>query len=163
MTTFELWCPQCRKVTTHRVFPLDHIPMPTGQRLWALRCDCGVVYKCSAGNKFDDDAKSKLLDARETSKMFWTDEELRLCPEEQTKAEIAKLKKPEVKYDVGDKEIERLVRDAIVGYVLAYPKAPNDDCERELKERAAIGNKWLAERGLEPESVIFDKEEVPCC
>jgi len=160
MTTFNLWCPNCRKVTTHKVFPDDTIPLPDNRRVWMLRCDCGIVYKCSAGFKFDDQVKSMLLDARERSKMFWTEEELKLCPEEQTKAEIAKLHD---KHKIGDKEIERLVRDAIVGYMFSYPKAPNDDCERELKERAEIGNQWLKERGLEPENVVFDKEEVPCC
>lgn len=58
--------------------------------------------------------------------------------------------------------IERLVRDAIVGYQEAYASAPNDDCEREMKERAKIGNDWLAEHGFEPEAVNWSKEETPC-
>ncbi len=62
-----------------------------------------------------------------------------------------------------ERMIERIVRDAIIGYEEAYPMAPNDDCERELKERAAIGNKWLKDHGFEEEKVVFDKEEVPCC
>ena len=160
MTTFDLWCPRCRKVPTHKVLPDDTIHISDNSKVWMLRCDCGVVYKCIDGSKFDDQVKSKRIDARERSKMFWTEEEIELCPEEQTKAEIAKLHD---KHKIGDNEIERLVRDAIVGYMLAYPKAPNDDCERELKERAEIGNQWLKERGLEPEDVVFDKEEVPCC
>ena len=160
MTTLELYCPTCKKVTRHHVLPDDRIVLPGGLRIWTLSCGCGTVYKCTAGMKYDDSVKSKLLGARESCKMFWTDEERKLCPEEQTKAEIAKLHD---KHKIGDKEIERLVRDAIVGYMLAYPKAPNDDCERELKERAEIGNQWLKERGLDPEDVVFDKEEVPCC
>lgn len=159
MTTFDLWCPRCRKVTTHKVLPDDTIPLPDNRKVWMLRCDCGVAYKCIDGSKLDDQVKSKLLDARERNKMFWTEEVRKICPEEQTKAEIAKLHK----HKIGDKEIERLVRDAIVEYTLLYPKAPNDDCERELMERAEIGNQWLKERGMDPEDVSFDKEEVPCC
>ena len=59
--------------------------------------------------------------------------------------------------------IERTVRDAIIRYEESYPRAPNDDCERELKDRAAIANKWLKDHGFEEEKVVFDKEEVPCC
>lgn len=66
-------------------------------------------------------------------------------------------------YRAEARSIERLIRDAIIGYEESYPKAPNDDCERELKERAAIGNKWLNDHGFEEEKVVFDKEEVPCC
>lgn len=213
MTTFELWCPQCRKVTRHTVLPDDRIPLRGGLRAWALTCGCGVFYKCTAGMKYDDTVKSKLIEAREACKMFWTEEELKSCPEtmKMTNVEIkdcgdiapklngyvkhitdstieetcqrmmsrCNSQNPDNKWcpsAVGDcarailrdyrseaKMIERLVRDAIVGYVFAYPKAPNDDCERELKKRAEIGNQWLMCHGFEPESVIFDKEEVPCC
>ncbi len=59
--------------------------------------------------------------------------------------------------------IERSVRDAIIGYEEAYPMAPNDDCELEVKERAMNANRWLKDHGFEEEKVVFDKEEVPCC
>lgn len=36
--------------------------------------------------------------------------------------------------------LERIVRDAIIDYNGMYPSAPNDDCERELRERAATAN-----------------------
>jgi len=58
--------------------------------------------------------------------------------------------------------IERVVRDAICSYEESFPGAPNDDCERELKERAEIANKWLVDHGFEPEKFTWSKEEVPC-
>ena len=94
--------------------------------------------------------------------MFWTDEERKLCPEEQTKAEIARLHD---KHKIGDKEIERIVRDAIISYEKLYQIAPNDDCERELKERAAIGNKWLKDHGFEEEAekaFLSEPCDEPC-
>lgn len=59
--------------------------------------------------------------------------------------------------------IERTVRDAICDYQEMYVHAPNDDAEREVKERAMNANKWLKDHGFEEEKVVFDKEEVPCC
>ena len=58
--------------------------------------------------------------------------------------------------------VERLIRDAIIGYSEQYVNAPNDDVERELKERAARGNAWLAAHGFEEEKVIWSKEETSC-
>ena len=58
--------------------------------------------------------------------------------------------------------IERVVRDAICSYEESYPGAPNDDCERELKERAEIANKWLIDHGFEPQKFTWSKEEMPC-
>ena len=61
-----------------------------------------------------------------------------------------------------DASIERSVRDAICSYEESYPSAPNDDCERELRERAEIANKWLVDHGFEPEKFTWSKEEPPC-
>ena len=58
--------------------------------------------------------------------------------------------------------IERIVRDAICSYEESFPSAPNDDCERELKERAELANKWLVGHGFEPEKFKWSKEEAPC-
>ena len=58
--------------------------------------------------------------------------------------------------------IERTVRDAICDYQEMYVHAPNDDAEREIKERAMNANKWLKDHGFEEEKVVFDKEEIPC-
>lgn len=58
--------------------------------------------------------------------------------------------------------IERVVRDAICSYEESYPGAPNDDCERELRERAGKANRWLVGHGFEPEKFTWSKEEVPC-
>ena len=58
--------------------------------------------------------------------------------------------------------IERAVRDAICGYQESYPQAPNDECERELVERAEKANKWLVDHGFEPEKFTWSKEETPC-
>ena len=58
--------------------------------------------------------------------------------------------------------IERIVRDAIIDYQEMYVHAPNDDAERELVERAKLGNDWLVAHGYEPEPVNFGKEEIPC-
>jgi hypothetical protein len=60
------------------------------------------------------------------------------------------------------KRIERIVRDAIIGYQDLYASAPNDDTERELKERATVANEWLVSHGFEAEKTIWDKEESPC-
>lgn len=58
--------------------------------------------------------------------------------------------------------IERIVRDAIVGYVESYPRAPNDDTERELRERAEKANAWLEAHGFAKEPLDWSKEELPC-
>lgn len=62
------------------------------------------------------------------------------------------------------KRIERIVRDAIIGYQDLYANAQNDDTERELKERAAVANEWLVSHGFPPEKTIWDKEaeDVGC-
>ena len=57
--------------------------------------------------------------------------------------------------------IERTVRDAIIDYQEMYVHAPNDDAERDVKQRAIDANKWLRDHGFEEEKVVFDKEEVP--
>lgn len=59
-------------------------------------------------------------------------------------------------------EIERVVRDAIIDYSEQFVNAPNDDAERELKERAARGNAWLVAHGFNAEQVIWSKEGTPC-
>ena len=51
--------------------------------------------------------------------------------------------------------IERIVRDAIIDYSEQYVNAPNDDVERELKERAARGNAWLVAHGFAEEKVFL--------
>lgn len=58
--------------------------------------------------------------------------------------------------------IERIVRDAICSYQESFPSAPNDDCERELIERAEKANKWLVDHDFEIESLLWSKEESPC-
>ena len=58
--------------------------------------------------------------------------------------------------------IERIVRDAICSYQESFPSAPNDDCERELIERAEKANKWLVDHGFDPEKFTWSKEEAPC-
>ena len=58
--------------------------------------------------------------------------------------------------------IERIVRDAIIDYNGMYPSAPNDEAERDLRERAARANAWLKQHGFEEEPVIWSKEETPC-
>ena len=62
----------------------------------------------------------------------------------------------------GEKSIERVVRDAIVGYMEDYPNAPNDECERELVDRAKFANEWLEAHGLEKDDLKWSKEEPPC-
>lgn len=61
-----------------------------------------------------------------------------------------------------NESIERIVRDAICSYQESFPSAPNDDCERELIERAERANKWLVDHDFEIESLLWSKEEVPC-
>lgn len=58
-------------------------------------------------------------------------------------------------YDRENKEIERLIRDAIVSYRMSYDGAPNEECKRELRERAEKGNRWLARHGFAEESFEF--------
>ena len=58
--------------------------------------------------------------------------------------------------------LQRIVRDAIIDYSEQYVNAPNDDVERELKERAAIANNWLKQNGFEEEPTNWTKEESPC-
>ena len=66
-------------------------------------------------------------------------------------------------YRAEARSIERIVRDAIIYYEELYPRYPNDDCARELKKRAEIGNKWLNDHGFVEEKVVFDDEELTCC
>ncbi len=56
--------------------------------------------------------------------------------------------------------IERTVRDAIVAYDFDYPFAPNEDCERELVERAKTANGWLVAHGYEAEELTHMKGET---
>ncbi len=58
--------------------------------------------------------------------------------------------------------MERIVRDAIIDYSELFSNAPGDDAERELKERAARANAWLASHGFAEEKVVWSKEEPPC-
>ena len=58
--------------------------------------------------------------------------------------------------------IERIVRDAIIDYNGMYPSAPNDEAERDLRERAARANAWLKQHGFEEEPFHWSKEETPC-
>lgn len=58
------------------------------------------------------------------------------------------------------KKIERIVRDAIIGYVDMFPSAPNNEAEAELKERAEAANSWLVSHGFKPEDLTWSKEEV---
>ena len=58
--------------------------------------------------------------------------------------------------------IERIVRDAIIDYNEMYPSAPNDEAERDLRERAARANAWLKQHGFEEEPFHWSKEETPC-
>lgn len=60
-----------------------------------------------------------------------------------------------------DKQMERIVRDAIISYEELYKEAPNDDVEREIYERCAIAQGWLVAHGFERQEVSFDKEESP--
>lgn len=53
--------------------------------------------------------------------------------------------------------IERVIRDAVIDYNESFASAPNDDCERELRERAKAANDWLVAHGYKPEP--FDHEE----
>lgn len=85
MTTLDLYCPTCRKVTRNNVFPNDMVPMSNGLREWGLYCNCGTSYSCAVGMKYDNAVKSALLDAYEASKMFWTDKER--CNDEMRAAE----------------------------------------------------------------------------
>ena len=63
--------------------------------------------------------------------------------------------------EVRDKQMERIVRDAILSYEELYKEAPNDDVEREIYERCAIAQGWLVAHGFERQEVSFDKEESP--
>ena len=55
--------------------------------------------------------------------------------------------------------IERVIRDAIVDYNEMFPNCPNDDCERDLRERARIANEWLKSHGYEEEKFYFAEEK----
>ena len=72
------------------------------------------------------------------------------------------LDRLEVSYKREAQSIERIVRDAIIDYNEMYPSAPNDEAERDLRERAARANAWLKQHGFEEELVIWSKEETPC-
>ena len=56
--------------------------------------------------------------------------------------------------------IERVVRDAIIGYQFDFQIAPDEETERDLKSRAECGNKWLIANGYAPEEVCFEKGEI---
>lgn len=56
--------------------------------------------------------------------------------------------------------IERVVRDAIVGYQELYRTAPNDEASAECVERATVANAWLESKGYAPEPLEWSREEV---
>ena len=56
--------------------------------------------------------------------------------------------------------IERIVRDAILGYGEMFRAAPNDESEAELKARAEAANIWLARHGFAREEIAWTKEEA---
>ena len=58
-----------------------------------------------------------------------------------------------------DSKIERVIRDAVVDYNEMFPSAPNDGCERELRERAGRANAWLTAHGFAPEPFRYDAEQ----
>ena len=55
--------------------------------------------------------------------------------------------------------IERIVRDAILGYGEMFRIAPNDESEAELKARAETANAWLERHGFTREEITWTKEE----
>lgn len=55
--------------------------------------------------------------------------------------------------------IERIVRDAILGYGEMFRIAPNDESEAELKARAETANTWLERHGFTREEITWTKEE----
>ena len=75
---------------------------------------------------------------------------------------VSALGKKEAESPNIDNKIERIMRDAIIDYEEMFIHAPNDEAERDIKERAATANAWLEAHGYPPEKVKFDKEEVPC-
>ena len=56
--------------------------------------------------------------------------------------------------------IERIVRDAILGYGEMFSTAPNDESEAELKARAETANIWLERHGFTREEITWTKEEA---
>ena len=58
-----------------------------------------------------------------------------------------------------DSKIERVIRDAVVNYNEMFSSAPNDGCERELRERAGWANAWLTAHGFAPEPFHYDAEQ----
>ena len=58
-----------------------------------------------------------------------------------------------------DAKIEQIIRDAIQSYNEMFQAAPNDDCERELRERAGLANAWLTAHGFSPEPFHYDSEQ----
>lgn len=68
----------------------------------------------------------------------------------------------EAAYKREAQSIERIVRDAIIDYNEMYQSAPNDEAERDLRERAARANAWLKQHGFEEEPFHWSKEETPC-
>jgi hypothetical protein len=56
--------------------------------------------------------------------------------------------------------IERIVRDAILGYGEMFRTAPNDESEAELKARAETANIWLERHGFTREEITWTKEEA---
>lgn len=58
-----------------------------------------------------------------------------------------------------DSKIERVVRDSVQSYNEMFQSAPNDDCERELRERASLANAWLTAHGFAPEPFRYDAEQ----
>lgn len=56
--------------------------------------------------------------------------------------------------------IERIVRDAMLGYGEMFRIAPNDESEAELKTRAETANTWLERHGFAREEIRWTKEEA---
>ena len=92
--------------------------------------------------------------------------ELRACPADGLVGLLFKLAadaladRIEAAWKFEAQAMERIIRDAIIGYVEDYSLAPNDDVERELKERATVANEWLKQHGFAEEPTNWSKEET---
>ena len=54
--------------------------------------------------------------------------------------------------------IERVVRDAIIGYSLDVLVAPSEEAKCDIVNRARFANRWLVSHGYEPEITHITKE-----
>ena len=129
-------CPRCGGEAKVRVHYYDSPTDGANPNFYVMCNECGIFGREYTGlSGYDPDSSKENDKAKLSAVEFWNDR-------------------------ATAKKIERIVRDAIVGYNEMFPEAPNSDAEEELRQRARVAQEWLADNGfIEEPFYYFGKKE----